>query len=115
MALNRKKYPKGWRRIADRYRFEVAGGRCQQCQKRHGTYRAKGLDRSCPHPATRIAPVYINTAHRNRDAVSSNDEDLMALCPHCHAIYDMPDIQAKKRYGLDYKGPHQLTLFTPLT
>lgn len=113
MTLNRKKYPKGWRRISTRYRFEVAGGRCEQCSKKHGTYSPKGPDKHCEYPATRIVKVYINTAHRKRDPSRSSDDDLIALCPHCHAIYDMPDIQAKKHYGLDYKEAHQLTLFSP--
>ena len=63
------------------------------------------------YPATRITFVWINAAHREHSTQNSEDDDLLALCPRCHALYDMADIQAKKAFGLDHAGPHQLKLF----
>jgi len=111
MAMDRRKYPRGWRRISNRYRFEVAGGICEQCGVTHGKVYPKGPDLKCEYPATRIVIVFLNAAHRYHNTESSTDEDLICLCPRCHARYDMDDILAKKEYGMEHAGPQQLKLF----
>lgn len=110
--IDRRTYPKGWRRRSREYRRQVAGDKCEHCGIGHGAVVAAGPDLRSEYPATRIKRIWINAAHRYHTTDRSEDADLIALCPRCHAYYDLADIQTKKRNGLHYAGPHQLNLFT---
>ncbi|GAB3550651.1 hypothetical protein [Spirosoma fluminis] len=112
MSIDRKNYPPNWEERSRRFRAEVAHDQCQRCGVTHGTVYPKGPDLKSEYPATRIVIVMINTAHRYRDVSRSDDEDLIALCPRCHAYYDLDDSLAKRSYGVNYAGDHQLKLFT---
>ena len=88
---NRDRYPKDWKAISERIRFERAEGRCEcegecgidhggRCDARHGE----------PHPVTG-AKVVLTTAHRHHAEIEDcGDGDLFAACQRCHNRYDMP-------------------------
>lgn len=86
---NRERYPKDWRQISERIRFERALGRCEcagecglnhdgRCAARHGE----------PHPITESI-VVLTTAHLD-DPSPENcaDENLKAMCQRCHLRFD---------------------------
>lgn len=78
---NRAKYPKNWKEISYRIRFERADGWCEFCQEaEHGH----------PHPVTG-GMVVLTTAHLNPgDEEGDKDKNLAAMCQRCHNIYDIP-------------------------
>lgn len=108
--MDRSRYPPDWAARSRHYRFEVAAGVCEKCGVRHGHVVAKGPDLTSEYPATRIAIWLLNTAHRDRDPTNNEPGNYVALCPRCHALYDMDDIQTKLAYGYDHAGSHQLRL-----
>ena len=87
-AENRKRYPKDWKDISLRIRFERAEGRCEcrgecghdhggRCDARHGL----------PHPVTG-SRVILTTAHRDHTPENCDDDNLFAACQRCHLAYD---------------------------
>lgn len=89
---NRARYPKNWREISRRIRFERAAGRCefedeagQRCTAEHGK----------PHPLTG-AVVVLTVAHLDHVPENVDDANLKAGCQRCHNRYDMP----KRRAGI---------------
>ena len=93
---NRARYPKDWKAISARIRFERAGGRCE-CTGECGEHVA---DRCAavhgqPHPATGSI-VVLTTAHLDHVVEDCRDENLRAMCQKCHNRYDMP----KRRAGI---------------
>lgn len=90
---NRGRYPKDWKAISLRIRFERAGGQCEcagecgltheggRCEARHGH----------PHPRTGAKRVTLTTAHRHGSRLEdASDEELFAACEQCHNRYDAP-------------------------
>lgn len=88
---NRHRYPKDWKAISRRIRFERAGGRCEcpggkdgcglhrgrRCAERHG------------EPATWAkGKVILTTMHLNHAPEDCRDENLRAACQRCHLRYD---------------------------
>jgi hypothetical protein len=76
-AENRTRYPKDWKAISYRIRFERAGGRCEVCAAEHGQ----------PHPLTG-STVVLTTAHLDHTPENCADENLKAMCQKCHNGYD---------------------------
>lgn len=82
---NKKRYPKNWKEISLRIRFERAGGRCEfdyddfgnRCQARHGE----------PHPITG-SKVVLTVAHLDHTPENCSDDNLLAGCQRCHLRYD---------------------------
>jgi hypothetical protein len=87
---NRARYPKDWKAISARIRFERAEGRCEcegecginhhgRCEARHGE----------PHPITESI-VILTTAHLD-DPSPENcaDDNLKAMCQRCHLRLDI--------------------------
>jgi len=84
-------YPKNWRAISQRIRFERAAGRCEfnaaltgramndadRCAAEHGK----------PHPITG-SNVVLTVAHLDHDETSDDEENLCAGCQRCHLTYD---------------------------
>jgi|SRR5579859_176072 len=72
---NRKKYPRGWRKLA-RACKERANWKCQICSIKHGTKRRS--------PWTgKEWPVYLQAAHVYHDPHNEAPE-LACVCPRCH-------------------------------
>jgi hypothetical protein len=81
---NRSKYPPNWTEIAERIKWERAGGRCEmltldgeRCTAVHGSR----------HPWTGSI-VVLTCAHLNHDETDCSDENLRAACQCCHNRYD---------------------------
>lgn len=80
---NRKRYPKNWKEISERIRFDRAGGRCEfiigaaRCEALHGR----------PHPITG-SKVVLTVAHLDHIPENCDDENLLAGCQRCHLRYD---------------------------
>ena len=81
MPMNLDRYPKNWREISYRIRFERAKGRCEYCGAEHGK----------PHPRTG-SKVVLTTAHvgpTKYDKMDCRDEVLRGLCQACHLREDI--------------------------
>lgn len=97
-------YPKDWRAISNRIRFERAGGLCEECKAPHGEViiryegaatRWRYLLSSAPYdPADdplgrgRAVKIVLTTAHLNHDPRDNREENLRALCQLCHLRHD---------------------------
>ena len=87
---NRSRYPKDWKAISARIRYERAESRCEcegECGLDHGgRCVARHLE---PHPTTG-SKVVLTTAHLADPIEDCSDENLRAMCQQCHNRYDMP-------------------------
>ena len=87
---NRARYPKDWKDISFRIRFDRAGGRCEcegECGLDHeGRCSAEHNE---PHPRTG-SNVILTTAHLADPIENCSDENLRAMCQQCHNRYDAP-------------------------
>ena len=89
---NRRRYPKDWRLISERIRFERAGGRCEcsgECGLDHGIAGRCNAWHGDPHPATGSI-VLLTVAHLDHTPENCADDNLRAMCQRCHNRYDMP-------------------------
>jgi hypothetical protein len=91
---NRTRYPKDWKAISARIRYERADSRCEcvgECGLDHGgRCMARHLE---PHPTTG-SKVVLTTAHLADPIEDCSDENLRAMCQQCHNRYDMPSRRA---------------------
>lgn len=99
-AENRKRYPKNWKDISHRIRFERARGRCE-CTGECGIDHAEELDpmgfgrpiHRCTakhhekHPIT-CSKVVLTVAHLDHIPENCADDNLKAMCQRCHLRYD---------------------------
>lgn len=90
-------YPKNWRSISFRIRFDEAKGICQECGARHG--ETSGGRR-----------VVIDCSHDNHFEPDCRPENLTARCKSCHLRHDAFDNARRRKYGRRYNWPHQLRL-----
>ena len=93
---NKSRYPKDWKLISLRIRFERAGGRCEcsgECGHDHGgRCNAKhGLN----HPVTGSS-VVLTTAHLDHTPENCEDVNLRAMCQKCHLAYDADHHKASR-------------------
>lgn len=87
---NRARYPKDWKAISERIRFERAGNQCEcggECGDDHGG-RCEAINRDY-HPITGSA-VVLTVAHLDHTPENCGDDNLKAMCQRCHNRYDMP-------------------------
>lgn len=87
---NRARYPKDWKAVSARIRFERAGGQCEcagECGLDHGD-RCAALHGEA-HPTTG-SKVVLTTAHLADPIEDCRDENLRAMCQQCHNRYDAP-------------------------
>ena len=96
------RYPKDWKTISDRIRFERAGGECEwpKCRAPHGQliFRDKrnpeewrwpdSADLGETDPDSRGVTVVLTVAHLNHTPEDCRDENLMALCQLHHLRLD---------------------------
>lgn len=87
---NLSRYPKDWKAISKRIRFDRAQGRCEcegECGDRHGCNgRCKALHGD-PHPITG-SRVVLTVAHLDHQPEECGDANLKAMCQRCHLRYD---------------------------
>ena len=74
---NKAGYPKDWKKISERIRFERAKNCCEKC----------GAENYKPHPITG-SKVILTVAHLDHKPENCTDENLMAMCQKCHLNYD---------------------------
>lgn len=108
---NKARYPKDWKVISARIRFERAEGRCEcsgecglehdgRCDAEHGE----------AHPRTG-SKVVLTTAHLADPIEDCSDENLRAMCQQCHNRYDAP----MRRRGIRERAfSAQITMFEGL-
>jgi hypothetical protein len=102
---NRARYPKDWKAISSRIRFERAHSRCEcdgecgadhvgRCSEVHGS-----------HHTLTGSIVVLTVAHLNHQPEDCADDNLKAMCQRCHNRYDMPmrraGIARRKREALN--------------
>jgi len=86
---NRARYPKNWRDISQRIRFERAAGQCEctgecgkhapgiRCEGRHGHINPRTMRR-----------ITLTVAHLDHTPENCGDDNLRAMCNACHLAYD---------------------------
>lgn len=91
---NRARYPKDWKAISLRIRFDRAKGRCEcegHCGIDHcGRCLAMNGER---HPDTNSI-VVLTVAHLDHEPENCANGNLKAMCQRCHNRYDMPHRRA---------------------
>lgn len=95
---NRARYPKEWRAISARIRFERAGGRCEcegECGKHPHGVRCEGRH-GHPNPRTRRT-ITLTVAHLDHVPEHCDDDNLRAMCNACHLAYDAAHHAANAR------------------
>lgn len=120
---NKHRYPKNWKEISKKIRFERAKNMCESC----GVYNnAKGIRlpdgsfQECPpHLATetqafwcemngfKMIKIVLTVAHLDHNPENNDESNLMAMCQRCHNRYDR-----KHRNETRNKAKKQLKLFT---
>jgi hypothetical protein len=102
---NRGRYPKDWKAISNRIRFERAEGRCEctgECGAVEHDGRCDALH-ATRHPIT-DSIVVLTVAHLNHIPEDCADDNLKSMCQRCHNRYDMPmrraGIARRKREAL---------------
>jgi hypothetical protein len=85
---NRARYPKNWKAISQRIRFERAEGRCEcvgECDIDHGG--RCDAHHGEAHPQTG-STVVLTTAHLDHTPENCGDDNLKAMCQRCHLRLD---------------------------
>jgi len=102
---NKHKYPKDWKFISERIRFDRAKNKCEFCgvingekgaRDRFGEWRTEkeidGLNNDEGEyyfkDFPKIITIVLTVAHLNHDESDCRDENLKALCQRCHLQYD---------------------------
>lgn len=120
MPVDYRNYPKDWKQISNRIRFERAEGKCEQCGVAHGDigYWLHGewhsferlmdvLDNSgidliseAGVPGDKMpTKIILGTAHLDHDVTNNEESNLMALCQLCHLNHDRADNAWRAKYG----------------
>lgn len=109
---NKARYPKNWKQISERIRFERAGNRCEctgECGDDHHSEPGNPIYGRAPNPrCTAInyhehpitgSRVILTVAHLNHQVEECGDDNLKAMCQRCHNKMDAPMRRAgiKKR------------------
>ena len=97
MPIDYRNYPKDWKAISRRIRFERAGNKCEWC----------GAANHAAHPVTG-SYVILTVAHLGiakpdgtpgdkADLADVREENLAALCQRCHLNFDRPEHWIERR------------------
>ena len=112
MPMDRSRYPKDWREISRRIRFERAGGRCEWCgipnyalRDRESSMHVTAEEMQelktemVPFDLEDAVMIVLTVAHLGvdkpdgtpgdkRDTMDCREENLAALCQRCHLNFD---------------------------
>lgn len=106
MPMDKKRYPKDWKAISHRIRFERADGRCEQCGVQHGAVGARDRhgvwhDEDAIHSMKsdtgydlfgdefpEMIKIVLTTAHLDHNPMNNEDSNLRALCQLHHLRLD---------------------------
>ncbi|HOW62165.1 MAG TPA: hypothetical protein P5284_03315 [Candidatus Contendobacter sp.] len=114
-------YPLDWRALANRIKFERAGGRCEWCGRPHGVRvlvvgeggwldpetgeryddrgRSLGRCRVSDWPAGRFVTTVLSCAHLDQNPANNDPANLASLCPRCHWRHDRQQHIRSARYN----------------
>jgi len=95
---NRTRYPKDWKAISYRIRFERAEGRCEchgECGKHVKGVRCEGRH-GHKNPRTGRT-ICLTTAHLDHTPENCSDDNLRAMCNFCHLSLDAEHHAATRR------------------
>lgn len=121
---NKMRYPKDWKAISYRIRFERARNRCEctgECGDDHtsepgNVVYGKRPNRRCAalnyeeHPLTG-SKVILTVAHLDHEIEDCSDKNLKAMCQRCHNKMDAPMRRAGiKRRKFESQAIGQLKL-----
>lgn len=86
---NKARYPKDWKAISHRIRFERADFQCE-CEGECGrmTHDGRCTNRHGQKAYSTGSIVVLTTAHLNHIPEDCRDENLRAMCQGCHLHYD---------------------------
>jgi hypothetical protein len=93
---NRDRYPKDWKAISARIRFERAANLCEcegECGIDHG---GRCNERHHTHHSLTGSKVVLTVAHLDHTPENCAEDNLKAMCQRCHNRYDAP----KRREGI---------------
>jgi len=104
MPVDMKRYPKDWKAISQRIRFERAQGQCE-CNGECGTDHAGGRCNAVHGQANPLtnSTVILTVAHLGHgtsdkhDKMDVRDENLKAMCQRCHLLFDIDEHTANAR------------------
>jgi len=122
---NKKRYPKDWKEISRRIRFERAGNCCENCGVENHKLIIRGIwygvecyqdddgnifdaDTSeeigdsyvgdvCDN--AKVIRVVLTTAHLDHNPENNDERNLKALCQRCHNRYDAVHRKGTRRSG----------------
>lgn len=98
MPVDMNRYPKDWKQISQRIRFERAKGQCEcngECGRPHPGGRCPAVHGQA-NPITN-STVILTVAHLGTDTndkhnkMDVRDENLKAMCQHCHLLFDIDE------------------------
>jgi len=108
---NRARYPKDWKAISARIRFDRAGGRCEcagECGIDHGDRCSAEHGKANPMTGS---TVVLTTAHLDHTPENCGDDNLRAMCQRCHLRLDR-HLHAKNSRKTRFRKIGQNDLFT---
>jgi len=108
---NKKRYPKNWKQISERIRFERAGNKCEVCGIANGLvikrtkdgyrlpcqtdwdmihsrikYSHSNMTESLKYHG--FTKIVLTVAHLDHQPENCEDDNLKAMCQKCHNNYD---------------------------
>lgn len=87
---NRARYPKDWKTISKRIRFERAASKCECDGECGGDHIGRcSVVNGTRHPLTGSV-VVLTVAHLDHTPENCADDNLKAMCQRCHNRYDAP-------------------------
>jgi hypothetical protein len=121
MPVDMGRYPKNWKAISYRIRFVRANGRCE-CTGECGTEHVGGRCNAVHGQANPLthSTVWLTVAHLGtgtgdkHDKMDVRDENLKAMCQHCHLLFDLNEhianAKATRRQALITAGQLEMKL-----
>ena len=85
---NASRYPKNWKEISNRIRFERANEQCE-CLGECGLHNGRRCEERHNEPAKWAkGKVVLTVAHLDHIPENVSDDNLKAMCNRCHLRYD---------------------------
>lgn len=114
-------YPRDWKAISHRIRFERAGGKCERCGAPHLAWRREDSPNqffetledaalaavNIHEDDVAITRIVLTTAHLDHDPTNNNEDNLAALCQRCHLAHDLPHHLISRRVNRERKTGQQ--------
>jgi hypothetical protein len=115
MPTKQSKYPKNWKAISKKIRFQRAKGQCE-CEGQCGLHRTNPGPRRCVEMNGQPAQwakgmVMLTVAHLCHDPSCDDETHLRAMCNRCHLRYDVDHHKknaAETRRKKKYKDQQEL-------